>query len=144
MVSDERQILNLLHTYCELQDAGDLEAVAELFRHATYGVPGSISITDYDEHLATTRAQVRIYEDGTTRTHHVTSNTILDIDGLEAKSRSYFTVFQATSEMPLQPIIAGQYHDRFEKVDGSWRFSERAIHSRLLGDLSGHARINPF
>src|SRR4051812_43769259 len=33
MLSDERQILNLLHRYCELQDAADFVEVAELFRH---------------------------------------------------------------------------------------------------------------
>jgi hypothetical protein len=40
----------------------------------------------------------------------------------------------------LQPVIAGRYHDRFECVDGKWRFSERIIHPDLQGDLSRHMR----
>ena len=39
---------------------------------------------------------------------------------------------------PLQPIITGRYHDRFESVDGTWRFSERAYLMDLTGDLSSH------
>jgi hypothetical protein len=40
MLSDERQILNLLHLYCELQDAADFVGVSELFRHSGYRVKG--------------------------------------------------------------------------------------------------------
>ena len=43
-------------------------------------------------------------------------------------------------DFPLQPIIAGRYSDRFERVDGVWRFSERIIHPELYGDLSHHLR----
>jgi hypothetical protein len=42
----------------------------------------------------------------------------------------------------LQPIIAGQYRDRFEKVDAAWRFTERIIHPDLIGDLARHMRPN--
>ena len=33
-MNDEREILNLLYRYCELQDAADFVGVAELFRLA--------------------------------------------------------------------------------------------------------------
>ena len=49
-------------------------------------------------------------------------------------------MLQATDGVPLQPIIAGRYEDEFEKVDGTWRFSERIIHPDLHGDLSKHMR----
>jgi hypothetical protein len=51
-------------------------------------------------------------------------------------------VLQQVDDFPLQPIIAGQYRDRFEKVDGGWRFTERVIHPDLIGDLSRHMRAN--
>jgi hypothetical protein len=56
-------------------------------------------------------------------------------------ARSYFTVFQALPDFPLQPIIAGRYHDAFERVDGTWRFADRLILSDLIGDLSRHLRM---
>jgi hypothetical protein len=53
-------------------------------------------------------------------------------------------VLQATDDLPLQPIIAGRYHDRFELVDGQWRYCERVIHSDLRGDMSAHIPDNPL
>ena len=52
--------------------------------------------------------------------------------------RSYFTVFQATPALPLQPIIAGRYHDRFARADGTWHFADRRIFMDLVGDLREH------
>ena len=40
--------------------------------------------------------------------------------------------------VPLAPVIAGDYLDRFAKVDGTWRFTERRIGNDLFGDLSDH------
>ena len=146
MLSDERQILNLLHLYCELQDAADFVGVSELFRHSSYIVAGAESHFGYDEVYALKTTHDRTYDDGTLRTKHVTTNTILEIDdnGLRATARSYFTVLQATPQLPLQPVIAGRYHDAFEKADGTWRFHERVIHGDLVGDLTSHLRDNPL
>lgn len=146
MLSDECQILNLLHRYCELQDAADFVAVSELFRHSGYRVQGGASLFGYDEVHALKTRHDRIHEDGTLRTKHVTTNTILEIDpdGRSATTRSYFTVYQGTKSLPLQCVIAGRYHDRFEKVDGAWRFADRLIIGDLQGDLSQHLRDNPL
>ena len=83
----------------------------------------------------------RRYEDnGTPHTKHVTTNLLIEVDeaASTATCRSYFTVLQQTPILALQPIIAGRYHDRFEQVDGAWRFSHRHIISDLFGDLSQH------
>jgi hypothetical protein len=40
--------------------------------------------------------------------------------------------------LPLQPIVAGRYRDRFECVDGVWRFTSRHIIIDLMGDISHH------
>ena len=50
----------------------------------------------------------------------------------------YATVFQQTDVLPLQPIASGRYLDRFERVDGAWRFADRLITGFLLGDRSQH------
>ena len=73
-------------------------------------------------------------------TKHLTTNLIIDVadDGRTATARSYFTVIQGRPDFPLQPIIAGRYHDRFECVEGRWRFCERLEYLDLVGDLSRH------
>ena len=83
----------------------------------------------------------RLYpETGTPRTKHVTTNAIIEVDEAAGTgtARSYFTVFQQTGELPLQPIISGRYHDSFERADGAWRFRTRRMFVDLWGDLSKH------
>ena len=142
MPSDRDAITTLLYTYAERLDAGDFEAVAQLFERATYRsdrAPGAIHGSP--DLLEVFRNTVAVY-DGSPGTKHVTTNVMIDIDagGATAAARSYFTVLQARPELPLQIIIAGRYHDRFARTDGSWHFTDRLIYIDLLGDLRFHLK----
>ncbi|GAB2568464.1 nuclear transport factor 2 family protein [Nocardia heshunensis] len=141
-LADSTAITNLIAKYAELVDDGDFAAVAALFSHGVFigsgtSIEGPVAIEKMF------RALVIRYEDGTPRTHHVTTNTAIEFDdaGDSATARSYFTVFQALPDLPLQPIATGRYHDRFVRADGSWRFAERTVHTLLTGDLSHHLRV---
>lgn len=141
-MDDARQIENLIYTYAERIDAGDLAGVAELFRDAEIVSPahGSRS-AGYDEVLALYRASCRLYEDtGTPKTRHTTTNVIIEIapSGNEAGARASYTVFQATDQLPLQPIIVGRYADRFRRTGDGWQFARREMYVDLVGDLSAH------
>jgi len=137
-MSSRDAIAGLVHTYAERLDAGDLEGVAGLFAHATYGRAGGALRRGAAEVLAA--LQVVKLHDGSPRTKHVVTNLVVEVDEAAGTgaARSYFTVFQATPALPLQPIIAGRYHDRFERVAGAWRFSERVVHLDLVGNLTEH------
>ena len=136
---DYAQIHNLLFQYADHLDRGDVEAMAAMFAHAEVNFGDRVVRNDpkavFDAYRVT-----RIYPDtGTPKTHHVTSNVMVLPDGPErARSQSYFTVFQATPDLPLQPVIAGRYQDRFERVGGAWRFAERRIEMTLFGNLKSH------
>jgi 3-phenylpropionate/cinnamic acid dioxygenase small subunit len=85
------------------------------------------------------------HADGTPRTKHVLSNPILEVDEAAgtASCRSYYTVFQQTETLPLQPIVSGRYHDRFRRIDGEWWFTQRDYSLLdLLGDTSQHLRMD--
>jgi 3-phenylpropionate/cinnamic acid dioxygenase small subunit len=142
MSDADRQISNLIYSYAERLDLGNYEGVAELFAHASVTREGTDERhTGRDAVLARYNGRTRKHADGTPRTKHVTTNLILEVDeeAGRATCRSYFTVLQhVTGEFALQPIIAGRYHDTFERVDGHWRFSSRHIISELIGDLSHH------
>jgi len=144
-MSDARsQIENLVYRYAERMDAGDLAGVAQLFEHAAYraGDGPALSAAQVER---VNRELVILHEDGTPRTKHLTTNLSIELDepACKARARSYFTVIQGVSGAPLQAIVAGRYHDRFERVDGAWRFAERQILVDLVGDLSRHLRTVP-
>ena len=68
------------------------------------------------------------------------TNVVVEVDpgGDTASSRSYVTVWQARPGFPLQAIASNRHHDRFERVDGEWRFAERRDITDLAGDMSHH------
>jgi 3-phenylpropionate/cinnamic acid dioxygenase small subunit len=141
MEPDHVVVTNLLYRYAELVDLGDFEGVGRLLADAVVTVEGVPGV----QRGATTIQSVlegwtRRYPDGTPRTAHVLTNPIVEVDDERgtATIRSRYTVFQQTDELALQPIIAGRYHDRFEKVDGEWRFAARHLFTDLQGDLGHH------
>jgi 3-phenylpropionate/cinnamic acid dioxygenase small subunit len=138
------EITNLLYLYAERIDAGDLDGVAELFRHGRIRpgaeVPDEGCVEGKDAVRAMYGAATRLYEDGTPKTRHVTTNVIIEVDedAGAAATRSSFTVFQRTESLPLQPIIVGRYHDTFHRIEGRWWFDTRVMRIDLVGDLSQH------
>ncbi|MCJ7438030.1 MAG: nuclear transport factor 2 family protein [Acidimicrobiia bacterium] len=141
-------IEHIVYGYAERVDLGDFAGVAEFFAHALYkgGGPDDPGVEGAAPVQRILETMVRRYDDGTPRTKHVTTNLIIDADvgGGTATTRSYYTVFQQVDDTPLQPIIAGRYHDQFARVDGEWRLTERVIFCDLIGDLSRHLTIDPF
>ena len=144
MSDSAREIENLLYIYAERIDGGDLDGVADLFRHGRIlpspDAPREATFEGKERVRAMYDAATRLYEDGTPKTRHVTSNVIIEVDddAGTASSRSYYTVLQQTDALPLQPIICGHYHDTFQKIDGVWWFETRTMFIDLVGDLSHH------
>ncbi len=140
MPDSAREIENLVYAYAERIDAGDLAGLAELFRNGRIEAAPGIMIEGAEEVQRLYETTTRLHEDGTPRTRHVTTNVAVEVDddAGTASSRAYYTVFQQTDALPLQPIIAGHYHDTFHQVDGRWCFDTRTMFVDLKGDLSHH------
>jgi ketosteroid isomerase-like protein len=147
-MNDPVEIANLIYSYAERIDLGDFAGVGALFEHA-------LITTDPAQGTETrgSEAATRMYTDWTRRyadprsptghtlhTKHVTTNLQIHLDsaGRSARTRCYFSVLMQTETLPLQPIVAGRYHDEFEKRDGRWRFTRRHILTDLVGNLSEH------
>ena len=138
--SSERQIENLLSSYAHFIDSGQLEKAAELFTHATLENP--LGTFDSAGILQVWRDWMVLYPDGTPRTRHVTTNTIIDVNESAdfATSQCYYTVFQQTDDFPLQPICAGYYQDQFRREEGIWFFTRRHDFLQMIGDISRHGQ----
>ena len=140
-VPDHVAIANLVYRYAELIDAGDFDGLGELFADAVITTEGNSARSRGAREVTEMYVNsTRRYDDnGTPHTKHVTTNLVVDIDDARehATCRSYFTVFQQTAALPLQPIIAGRYHDEFRRTV-HWSFAGRHIIVDLVGDLSQH------
>jgi len=142
VIDSARAIENLVFRYAELIDAGDFDGVGDLLADAVVGAIGEAGgLSGRDQVASLFHTTTMRHGDGTPLTKHVTTNLIVEVDATDdsASARSYFTVFQAVpGGLPLQPIVAGRYHDRFGRRDGRWRFTERRFAVDLIGDVSRH------
>ena len=141
MLTDTDRIRNLLGRYCDLMDAGDFDAIGTLFADAAMAagdappfLTGGQAIADFF------RRGTQVHGD-TLRTKHLILNTQFEEPELDGTvvARSSYVVLQAVEGLPLQPIIAGRYVDRFGRdAEDAWCYLERRFHVDLLGDLSHH------
>ena len=147
MSAAARDIENLVYTYAERIDAGDLDGVAALFAHGRIcGVEDGPPETVF-EGTARVRQMyemaTRLYDDGTPKTKHFTTNVRIDVDeeAGTARASAYYCVTQATPELPLQVIVTGHYRDTFHRVDGAWWFDSRTMYVDQIGDTSRHLKF---
>lgn len=136
-----RVVENLVARYAELVDDGDFAGLGALLADATFVGSGEpVSGREAIERMF--HDTLIVYADGTPRTQHVTTNVAVEVDedAGTAVARSRVTVLQALPELPLQPIAAGRYHDKFARRDGRWRFVERRVRITLVGDVSRHLK----
>jgi len=139
-VSAGDEVRNLLGEYCERIDAGDFAGVGALFEHGALAdgsgrelARGAAAVTAFYE-------AGTLLHDGSPRTKHLVTNTVLEMDEERghASARSSYLVLQQIGTGPLQPIIAGRYHDSFARRGGRWWFVERRFFVDLIGDLGAH------
>ena len=150
-VEEARAAISRLVFLCDdYNDAAEFDKVGELFRYGEIGVKGmgDAVCRGAEETAAQFRAATQVYPEGGARTHHSSTNLIInvDLDGGTAVCRSRYTMHQQTDDMPLQTVLAGHNEDSFALVEGEWRWVRRYITVDLQGDLSHHlqAAATPF
>jgi 3-phenylpropionate/cinnamic acid dioxygenase small subunit len=121
-------VAELLARYAELIDDGDFAGIGALLADATITIEdgsvvarGARAIEAFYAHFT------RRFDDGTPHTQHQITNLIVEPDERAGRyvARSVFVVFQATDDLPLQPIITGRYRDVVtEHDDGTVSFVE--------------------
>lgn len=135
------QIRNLLGRYTECMDLGDFDGLASLFTDAVMtDFEGNEVGRGFEAIKANYVNGTQMY-DGRPGTKHTTVNAQIEVDedAGTAWAKSAYAVFQATRNLPLQPIITGRYSDEFARgADGTWHFTIRRFAVDQLGDLSQH------
>ena len=142
-----REIENLVYTYAERIDAAIWTALPRC--SPTAGSAASRTAHPRRSSKAARRVRklyemaTRLYDDGTPKTKHFTTNVQLyvDDDAGTARGSAYYCVTQATPDLPLQIIVTGHYRDTFHRIDGQWWFDTRIMFVDQVGDTSHHLKF---
>lgn len=145
--SAERQILNLIYAYSWLLDAGQFDAMGELFVDADLAFDGQVGVSKDAAAVAQSFKDFdKTYEDGTLNTMHMVIDPMIHVDEEAGKATAdhYTVVVQGiTGEFGPQIISMDKKFDEFTRgEDGIWRFSYRNMVGRAVGDLSHHAKYS--
>ena len=143
-------IEEIMFTYAEGIDLGDMESMAMLFMQGAIVLPDGSEIRGYQEVLDSYTGMVMFYDDEenivpykrhacSPRTRHVVTNLIFKFNNAVtvADVRSYFMVYQ-TLGGKNEVIAGGRYVDRFEKAINGWHIATRQILFENMGDMSRH------
>jgi L-gulonate 3-dehydrogenase len=121
--ADRIAITGLLHRYCAMLDAMELELVRELFTDdcvVIYG-PDERMQSHGAAQLATSLRRLWRFA----RTSHHLSNVELEFDGADAAhARSYVLAWHQQPDGDSRTLYA-EYHDRFIRTPAGWRIAER-------------------
>jgi ketosteroid isomerase-like protein len=118
----------LIHLYGMLNDAGDFQAMAEMFTDdGVFARPsqGDVLIRGKAAILAAYTSRPPRF----TR-HMITSVVVTVEDEHNARGHSYLSLHTGQSSegfpRPAEPVyLIGDFKDRFVHRDGAWKFSER-------------------
>jgi hypothetical protein len=138
-MSDEAEITALVNSYALLLDSGDMDAVSNLFEHATWRSDPYGTVLRGSAEVRPVYERLKVAAAGSPRTKHLLTNLTVTVEpgAQTASSHCYWTVLQnVVPTQRIDIILSGQYSDQFEKSDGKWRFTDRLIKVDLQGDQS--------
>jgi hypothetical protein len=137
MTADRDEIANLIARYAELLNLGQIEEVGALFEHGRITSEGNPNTYEGREGVTKMYRDSLVLGERVPDTLIFTSNLQIHVEGEAATGKAYF---MAMHEGPhgLGPVLAGRYHDRYRRIDGTWWFEHRHMFPDLQGDLTTH------
>jgi ketosteroid isomerase-like protein len=124
-MSDEEEISTLLQSYADRLDAGDLDGVTALFAHSTWRSSGRSEVLSGSDQVRPVYVQLLASMAGAVTTHRL-SDVRVDV-APRATTATSGCRWEVLAGTPPTVTLSGRYTDRFEKVDGRWRFADRFI-----------------
>ena len=120
--ADRAELIELVARHAQLTDDGDWETRIDLYTEdgeftSLDGVPRQGRDALREAFSATA---------GRITGKHITSNTVLHIDGDRAAGQTDFAFFMVTKDAVV-PTAVGRYHDEFVRRPDGWRFQSRRI-----------------
>jgi len=122
---DKQAIEELIHTYCNAADRRDQDKMRSLYHEDAIDDHGGFFnglAMDFIDKLPEIQAPMEIL-------HHNVTTVNIKLDGCYAEGEVYVLAFHKvqTDTEPFDLLIGGRYLDKYEKRDGIWKFSHRAV-----------------
>jgi SnoaL-like domain len=122
---DKQEITDLVYAYCNASDRHDHDKLRQLYHPDAIDDHGGFFkglAMEFIDQLPQIQAPMNIL-------HHNVTNINLALDGDYAEGEIYVLAFHQISaaEGPIDLMIGGRYFDKYEKRDGIWKYSERAV-----------------
>ena len=122
---DKQEITDLVYAYCNASDRHDHDKLRQLYHEdATDDHGGFFNglAMDFIDRLPEIQAPMEIL-------HHNVTTINLKVDGDYAEGEIYVLAFHKirTESEPMDLLIGGRYFDRYERRDGIWKFSAKAV-----------------
>ena len=122
---DREEIRSLIYAYCNAADRHDQDKMRSLYHEDAIDEHGHMSkgpAMDFIGKLPEIQAPMEIL-------HHNVTTINLAIDGERAEGEVYLIALHRVkgSDGPFDVLVGGRYFDKYEKRNGVWKFSHRAI-----------------
>ena len=124
-ILDKESIRDLVHLYCRAADRHDHELMRELYHEDAYDDHGSFfkgKAMEFIDMLPEIQKSMGILH------HNVTTHNI-KLMGEKAEGETYIIAFHQVlgDTGNFDVLIGGRYFDEYEKRNGLWKFSSRAV-----------------
>jgi hypothetical protein len=122
---DRQAIQDLLSAYFNASDRHDHEKMRQLYHEDALDEHGAFFqglAMDFVDKLPEIQAPMEIL-------HHNMTTANIKLDGDYAEGEIYVLAFHKvkTDEGPFDLLIGGRYFDKYEKRQGTWKFSHKSV-----------------
>ncbi|MCB1705116.1 MAG: nuclear transport factor 2 family protein [Halioglobus sp.] len=122
---DKQAITDLVHAYCNAADRHDHDKMRALYHEDATDDHGAFFkglAVDFIDQLPAIQEPMQIL-------HHNVTTVNIALDGDYAEGEIYVLAFHQvrTDDGPADLLIGGRYFDQYEKRDGEWKYSHRAV-----------------
>ena len=122
---DKQEIMELISTYCSAADRRDQAKMRSLYHEDALDDHGAFFkglAMDFIDKLPEIQAPMEIL-------HHNVTTVNLKLNGNYAEGEVYALAFHKIKQDvgSLDLLIGGRYFDKYEKRQGVWKFSHRAV-----------------
>ena len=122
---DRQEIIELINDYCNAADRHDHVKMRSLYHPDALDDHGSFFsglAMEFIDMLPEIQAPMEIL-------HHNVTTVNIKLDGDYAEGEIYILAFHKikTEDGAMDLLIGGRYFDKYQKRDGVWKFSHRAV-----------------